>query len=63
MRVGGVSSKDDGIFYMSWEDFMLHYDTIDVCYRSRDLDDLQLDLNEDFGIFGPTLGCVFGIKL
>ena len=46
---------------MSWEDFLKHYDGVDVCCRSRDFDDINLDLNEDFGILGPFFGCIFGM--
>jgi hypothetical protein len=56
----GSNAKDDGIFFMSWDDFIQHFDGIDVCYRSRDMDDIQLDLKEDLGVFGPTIGCIFG---
>ena len=59
----GVSKDDDGIFYMSWKDFLRHFDGVDVCCRSRDFDDIQLDLNEDWGICGPLLGCIFGIYI
>ena len=55
-----MSKDDDGIFYMSWKDFLNYFDGVDVCCRSRDFDDIQLDLNEDWGICGPFLGCIFG---
>ncbi len=56
------NAADDGIFYMSWEDFLKHYDGVDVCVLSNDMDDIELDLLEDFGVFGPCLGCVIGLK-
>lgn len=45
---------------MSWDDFLKYYDGIDVCCRSRDMDDIQIDLNEDWGMFGPFFGCIYG---
>lgn len=62
MHCVGVSKGDDGIFYMSWGDFLKYFDGIDVCCRSRDMDDIQLDLYEDFGILGPFFGCIYGIS-
>ena len=55
------SAADDGIFFMSWDDFLNHYDGVDVCVLSNDMDDIELDLLEDFGVFGPCLGCIIGL--
>ena len=46
---------------MCWEDFQKHFQNIDVCHRSKGIDDLRLDINEDAGCIGPTKGCVGGL--
>ena len=56
----GKSAKDDGIFYMSWDDFLKHFDGVDVCFAARDMSDLQLHVNEDFNVLGPLIGCIIG---
>jgi hypothetical protein len=56
----GKEARDDGIFYMSWNDFLKYFDGVDVCVLSNDLDDIEMDLKEDYGIFGPILGCIIG---
>jgi hypothetical protein len=58
--VSGISKADDGIFFMAWDDFLKYFDGIDVCCRSRDFDDVNLDLLEDWGVLGPFFGCIFG---
>ena len=57
----GVSKADDGIFFMAWDDFLKYFDGVDVCCRSRDFDDINLDLYEDCGVFGPFGGGIFGM--
>ena len=54
---------DDGCFWMCWEDFQKHFDSVDVCHRSVGVDDIQLDLREDTGCkqaVGPCQGCCWG---
>ncbi|EDQ89661.1 uncharacterized protein MONBRDRAFT_8020 [Monosiga brevicollis MX1] len=48
----------DGAFWMSMEDFALHFDRIDVCDRSVNRD-LRLDVREDDGACGVVKGCCF----
>ena len=52
--------KDDGIFWMSYEDFLKYFDGVDVCFRSTGLNDLALDMHEELGGFGPLCGCILG---
>jgi len=51
---------DDGFFWMEWGDFRQHFQSIDVCHRSKSLRDVRLDIREDDGCKGPILGCVAG---
>eukprot|EP01043_Picozoa_sp_COSAG02_P001186 COSAG02_NODE_24_length_52386_cov_726.042898_5_plen_86_part_00 len=51
---------DDGFFWMEWNDFVHHFQNIDVCHRSKSLMDVRLDIHEDDGCKGPILGCVGG---
>jgi hypothetical protein len=43
---GAAAGADDGLFWMSWEDFPDYFGGIDVCNRSVGLEDLQLDVRE-----------------
>ena len=56
----GASGADDGIFWMPWEDFVEHFNNIDVCLRTSGLDDLALDVKEEMGAVGPCVGCLCG---
>ena len=56
----GADAADDGIFFMSWEDFVEHFDNIDVCLRTSGIDDLALDVKEELGTMGPCVGCLCG---
>lgn len=59
--VGFQGPKDDGIFFMAWEDFIVKFDCIDVCKRSVGMRDLTLDLKEDSEGCGPVVGCMGGL--
>jgi len=56
--------EDDGSFWMSWDDFITHFDNINVCSRSTGIHDLYIDLNEGDGgcahCVGPIKGCCWG---
>ncbi|CAM9414877.1 unnamed protein product [Discosporangium mesarthrocarpum] len=52
--------SNDGTFWMCWQDFSKVWSEITICARSRDASDLFLDVNEDLGCPGPTVGCVGG---
>ena len=51
---------NDGIFWMCYDDFLKHFDTVDCCVRETGMDDLVLDVMEDRGTIGPCLGCIWG---
>ena len=38
----GGEVKDDGFFWMEWRDFRRHFQTVDVCARSRSVKDVSL---------------------
>jgi calpain-15 len=61
------SADNDGSFWMNWDDFIAHFNGLDVCNRSRGVRDLYLDLHEDDGCrrhnAGPAKGCAYGCFL
>ena len=54
------ADKDDGLFWMSWEDFLKYFSSVDVCITSRGMQELRYHVYEEFSFFGPVLGCVVG---
>jgi calpain-15 len=56
-KAGG---DNDGIFWMLWEDFVKHYNNIEVCDRKQSLRDLTLEVHEEDGPCGICCGCVGG---
>ena len=44
-----LDKDNDGMFWMDFEDFVQHYDTIDVCFRKSGVNDLVLDVKEEHG--------------
>lgn len=42
-----VGEKNDGLFWMSYEDFLFHFEEVDVCYREGGFNDLALDVREE----------------
>jgi len=53
--------EDDGIFFMSYEDFEKNYKKVDVCMREVTAStDLFLDVQEEDGALGPTKACGAG---
>jgi calpain-15 len=57
---GHKVDSDDGCFYMCWDDFLKHFDGIDVCYIQRDMGSLKLDIIEEAHVCGALVGCVLG---
>eukprot|EP00937_MAST-01D_sp_MAST-1D-sp2_P002116 g2116.t1 len=60
---GKMVKKEDGKFWMPFEDFVRYYDHIDLCATGSSMSDLELDLNEDSGKVlglckGAALGCL-----
>ena len=57
---GDAGAEDDGKFWMEWSDFVVHFRMLDVCHRTTGVTELALDMNEEVGWCGPTLGCITG---
>ena len=55
----GYEDKDDGSFWMAYEDFAATFTAVEICDRTTK-NDLCLDVREDAGACGPALGCVAG---
>jgi calpain-15 len=56
-----IDTKDDGVFWMLFEDFMKHFDAIDILDREVDINDITFTIDEDDGrCFGPLKGCLVG---
>jgi hypothetical protein len=60
---GSKVDNNDGCFYMSWDDFLKHFDMIDVCYIQRDMSSLKLDIIEEAHVCGAFVGCFIGKSL
>lgn len=45
---------------MSWNDFLKHFDGIDVCIIPSNLGDIKLDVIEEYSVFGSFIGCIIG---
>jgi len=61
LNIGRKDDKsDDGVFYMSYEDFVKHFDTIDVIFPNTNMDSMTITITEKFGYCGPFIGCVAG---
>jgi hypothetical protein len=54
------SDKDDGMFWMSWDDFLKYFSSVDVCITSQGLQELSYHVYEGAGFGGPCLGCIVG---
>ena len=53
--------REDGIFWMAWDDFCLRFTKLHVCVRARGMGDLALTVREDLGdCVGPVSGCARG---
>jgi len=53
-------SCDDGLFFMEWDDFLNHFNHIDVCLRTQGMAEFNLRVHEEYGLCGPTVGCCIG---
>lgn len=51
---------NDGIFWMLWDDFIVHYNNVEVCDRKQSLKDLTLEVHEEDGPCGVCCGCIGG---
>ena len=55
----GHEDKNDGIFWMSMDDFYDIWNNTHMCDRTTK-DDFCLDMHEELGFCGPVAGCVGG---
>ena len=55
----GHEDKNDGVFWMSMDDFYDIWNFIEMCDRTTK-DDFCLDMHEELGFCGPVAGCVGG---
>jgi hypothetical protein len=61
MNIGRDGDKDNqGIFYMAWEDFVKHFDVVDVIFPNTNMDSMTITITEKYGYVGPLIGCVVG---
>mmetsp|Transcript_21654 Transcript_21654/g.29816 ORF Transcript_21654/g.29816 Transcript_21654/m.29816 type:complete len:144 (+) Transcript_21654:227-658(+) len=51
---------DDGVFYISWEDFLEHFSMVDVLFPAVGAEDLHLKVDEMHKCSGALRGCVSG---
>ena len=52
--------KDDGIFWMPFNDFLQHFRLFTLCAVSQNMSSLHLDMCEQYGVCGPLGGVVDG---
>jgi len=50
----------EGTFWMSFADFLMYFDMVDVTVLTQGMRQLQFNSNEDIGICGPCVGCLEG---
>jgi len=57
-----INNTDDGLFFISYEDFSLHYRKVDVCHREVSVDaNLFMNVDENDGAIGPLKSCLSGL--
>ena len=63
LEIGKPPDVDDGVFYICWDDFIQHFNIIDVLYPQTHISDLHITIHEEMGpTCGPVLGCVLGFS-
>eukprot|EP01041_Mallomonas_annulata_P005248 gene5248-10501_t len=60
LEIGRPDISNDGIFYMSFDDFIKYFDMIDVLYCGVSMDTLHLRVQEHVRCCGTPIGCVCG---
>jgi hypothetical protein len=58
---GVKEAKNDGIFWMPFNDFLGMFDYFCLCAVSSNMSSLHLNMCEDLGPCGPMCGCVEGL--
>lgn len=56
----GAEDDDDGVFWMTYDDFWENFQQIDLCDRSTGFGDLAFSVDEQQGFCGPARGCAWG---
>ena len=52
---------DNGVFYMSWEDFVKYFFVIDVIYTDTSMHNMHYNAHEDHKCYGPIMGALLGL--
>lgn len=60
LEIGKPVAKEDGIFYMSWEDFRAMFDVVDVLYPNFGMDNIHYRVVEEDPYCGNCRGCAWG---
>jgi len=60
-EIGKPKDKEDGVFYMSWEDFIKYFDLVDILYPHFGQDNIHLRIVEEDAWCGTCRGCAWGI--
>jgi len=56
----GRKHKEDGIFWMCWDDFIKHFNVINVIYPPMDMHNLHFKVVEHDAYCGTCRGCLWG---
>ena len=60
LEIGKPEQKEDGIFYIQWEDFVRLFGSVDVLYPGFGMDNIHYRVVEKDPICGACRGCVWG---
>jgi len=53
-------NKDDGAFWMCYEDFLKYWTGVGIVDRTVDVHTLQIDIEDEGAACGPTTACLYG---
>ncbi|CAD7954100.1 unnamed protein product [Amoebophrya sp. A120] len=53
-------AKDDGSFWMCWDDYCDYWDRLGIADRTRNIHSLHLEYNQTYKLTGPTRGLFYG---
>jgi calpain-15 len=60
MEIGKPEGKEDGIFYIAWEDFKEMFTIVDVIFPDVGFDMVHYKVHESYHFCGTVTGCVVG---